>query len=414
MWGEFNDLSFWEAIRREPQHVPANERRAVLLMATMCDPERVAFYLQRGVFFARGNVTGRTFCLQHNRGHSIGVKELEDGRPRASWCIQPGDPSVPNTDHLLTVKNLIEGEEMLFRQIGNRSEGLLLFEDSRCDEGTMRNMFGDYYMSPHDVSFKENESELEAMRVQRLGVLAYRDEFFETAQPSQWKKTDPHWIVGGSIHIDRFPNDPLTMYERGIGAETQDYAEQNPVCYPGPRVDNQTAMSRFTRAAQLGEAAFRTILDDGYLAEDGAVGYLQGFTDGMDAMTRPARGSRLGDHLHGFQDTEGNQTFTGVTGAGTVLGYNPQSGFGQYPLSISRNVNVANQDPVGNVELCDGHAGGADFYVSDYEQMRRPVGCRSMTPQMAQLEYALKHVLMDGLEFKDQHQKFLKLADVEL
>lgn len=86
------------------------------LLASISDEQRFAFYCMAGMFPAMGNVTKRVYMVRR----WTTVLELEDGRPRASWCILAQDRSIaPETDHVVTMKNILEGNELAFREVGN-------------------------------------------------------------------------------------------------------------------------------------------------------------------------------------------------------------------------------------------------------------------------------------------------------
>lgn len=114
LWGKDKQLDYWAALQAD--QVPDPERRAMGLLASMSDEKRFSFYCLSGMFPALGNVTKRTYMVRR----WTTVLELEDGRPRASWCILAQDRLIaPETDHVVTMKNLLEGSEMHFRQVGN-------------------------------------------------------------------------------------------------------------------------------------------------------------------------------------------------------------------------------------------------------------------------------------------------------
>lgn len=113
LWGDEPGVDFWTACARG--QVPAPERRAVDLLYELCDKERVDCYCATGGLPVMGNVTGKIYVI--NRRY--GIDELADGRAVHNWCIAIGDPDVPRTDSVIAIKNLIEGEELKFREIGN-------------------------------------------------------------------------------------------------------------------------------------------------------------------------------------------------------------------------------------------------------------------------------------------------------
>lgn len=114
LWGKEKDLDYWAAL--EANVVPDAERRAMGLLASISDEKRFSFYCLSGMFPAMGNVTKRMYLVRR----WTTVLELDDGRPRASWCILAQDRMIaPETDHVVAMKNILEGSEMHFREIGN-------------------------------------------------------------------------------------------------------------------------------------------------------------------------------------------------------------------------------------------------------------------------------------------------------
>lgn len=114
LWGKDRHLDYWAAL--EADQVPDPERRAMGLLASMSDEKRFSFYCLSGMFPAMGNVTKRIYMVRR----WTTVLELEDGRPRASWCILAQDRQLaPESDHVVAMKNLLEGSELHFREIGN-------------------------------------------------------------------------------------------------------------------------------------------------------------------------------------------------------------------------------------------------------------------------------------------------------
>ena len=114
LWGDEPGVDFWEACARG--QVPAPEIRAMQLLRELVDPYQADLYANFGGLPARGSVTGRQYII--NRRY--GVDELKDGHVIWNWCIAIPDEKVPRTDSVLTLKKLIEGNELEFRRIGNR------------------------------------------------------------------------------------------------------------------------------------------------------------------------------------------------------------------------------------------------------------------------------------------------------
>lgn len=116
-WGRNGDLDFWTADARG--EVDAAEARAVELLWRTTDPWRFGYYCQTGMLPAMGNVTGRLYMIE--RGGA--ALEVDDGRPVGSWCISigPHRTDIPGTDHVVVLRNFVEGEELFFLAEGNRS-----------------------------------------------------------------------------------------------------------------------------------------------------------------------------------------------------------------------------------------------------------------------------------------------------
>jgi len=115
LWGPDRNLDFWTA--RAAGLVLEPERRAMKLLASECDEERFALYCHIGMIAALGNLTKHLYIVRRYTT----VVELSDGRPIQGWCVVTRDRHViPETDHVLALKSLIEGEEYSFRATGNR------------------------------------------------------------------------------------------------------------------------------------------------------------------------------------------------------------------------------------------------------------------------------------------------------
>lgn len=120
LWGPSKDLDYWTA--RGKDLVPPEERRAMALLASITDEQRFSLYCKIGQMPALGNVTKRIYLVRRFDR----VLELSDGRPSRSWCIGAENRyAIPETDHIVTMKNLIEGEELAFRETGNPSSSLI-------------------------------------------------------------------------------------------------------------------------------------------------------------------------------------------------------------------------------------------------------------------------------------------------
>lgn len=116
LWGPRKDRDYWAALRAGM--VEKAEQRAVALLRSLSDERRFSIYALTGKFVAMGDVTKHLYVLEHHGG----VIEHDDMGPCATWCIAAENRYLtPETDNVVTLKTLIEGEEMYFRRIGNRS-----------------------------------------------------------------------------------------------------------------------------------------------------------------------------------------------------------------------------------------------------------------------------------------------------
>ncbi len=112
LWGKLRNMSFSQA--QKNGLVSDQEARAVELMRSVCDRERVEIYLKCGVLPARGNLTGRTYLVRRFKR----VAEFHRNEVVAEWCIRL-KPEYPETDNVVAMKNMIEGEEGEFRKQAN-------------------------------------------------------------------------------------------------------------------------------------------------------------------------------------------------------------------------------------------------------------------------------------------------------
>lgn len=143
LWGPSKELDYWTA--RRADHIAPEERRAMALLASITDERRFSLYCMTGHMPAMGNVTKRMYLVRRFDR----VLELEDGRPYQSWCIGAPDRSaIPETDHIVTMKNIIEGEELAFRDTGNMSP---VYGGVPHEEDSIRN--------PYTVSFLRGAAE---------------------------------------------------------------------------------------------------------------------------------------------------------------------------------------------------------------------------------------------------------------
>jgi hypothetical protein len=169
LWGPVSDLDYWTA--RGRGLVPAQERRAVALLASVCDEPRFAAYLRTGRMAAMGNVTKRLYIVRRFGT----VVELEDGRPSFSWCIGTADRSgSPPTDHVVAMKNLIEGEELFFRETGNATPSSFVYD-------------GSHKQGPYEVSLLPLREHQDPRRYD-WGRSAEFSAMKKTAERLKWKK----------------------------------------------------------------------------------------------------------------------------------------------------------------------------------------------------------------------------------
>lgn len=163
-WGNSFDLDFWTAAACG--EVDGPEMRAVDLLRHTTDEERFGYYCQTGMLPVMGNVTGRIYLLQRG-GQAM---ELEDGRPVASWCISigPHATEIPGTDHVVVLRNMVEGEELDFLEIGNRNpihhvyDPILLFGMQRIEEWLPHAVLDSFGC---DMGDAENEELLELREI---------------------------------------------------------------------------------------------------------------------------------------------------------------------------------------------------------------------------------------------------------
>lgn len=332
MWGELFDRSYADAIKYEPDNVPESEARAVELLSSMLDSQRFGLYLATGLIYVRGNVTGLTYRIEHDYGHGAGVFEMLDGRDVAYWCSMPAAKDEPPTDHVVTVRAMLEGEELRFREIANRNPyAILRGRRAHYNESKFKERFGIEPWLPHEASFTHQDDELQSR--DEFGVMVYRDCYFQPFRRRDGdqlesvrtendalllKRAGPisrcselapphfhrahemdlrafeldtsramnavrrqHVIAEGDAYIAERQYPPAPGYDAPLPPE---YDE--PICYPGPRADNAPAMARFNfavdnRGNDLGES------------------YLQGFQDGQEATRPHARAIPLPNYIGG-------------------------------------------------------------------------------------------------------------------
>lgn len=139
LWGPNKNLDFWTA--RSAGHVPAPEQRAVALLAKHSEERRFSIYCRTGQMAAMGNMTRRIYLIRR----FAGVLELVDGHPQSSWCMNGGGRNrLPETDHVVAMKLMIEGEEYVFRTTGNPTPAARWKDEPR-------------FSHPYDSSFGGDE-----------------------------------------------------------------------------------------------------------------------------------------------------------------------------------------------------------------------------------------------------------------
>lgn len=116
LWGENGDQDFWTA--RRAGAVAPQEERAMALLAKSIDERRFSLYCRMGALPVMGNMTKRIYMIRRKST----VLELEDGQPWVSWCMNGGRRhELPETDHVVVMRALLEGEEYVFRTTANAS-----------------------------------------------------------------------------------------------------------------------------------------------------------------------------------------------------------------------------------------------------------------------------------------------------
>jgi hypothetical protein len=131
LWGASGDLDYWSALARG--EVAGPEQKAVDLLRRVVDPERFHLYCMTGQLPIMGNVTKRSyFALK-----SGGALEMEDGAAVAWWCFSVGPyaPDIPDTDQVLSVRMIVEGEELSMFTTGDRHPRGYHFEKNRTKRG---------------------------------------------------------------------------------------------------------------------------------------------------------------------------------------------------------------------------------------------------------------------------------------
>lgn len=93
------------------------------LLRGLCDRERFLIYATYGQLPARGSTTGKMYLVRRHRR----ALQFENGKPVAQYCIHI-DPKFPQTDNVVVLKNMIEGEEGQFLKTANLSKVLLPLE----------------------------------------------------------------------------------------------------------------------------------------------------------------------------------------------------------------------------------------------------------------------------------------------
>lgn len=177
LWGKDQNLDFWTA--RAAGLVAEPEQRAVSLLAKHSDERRFSLYCRTGQMAAMGNMTKRIYLIRR----FAGVLELNDGHPKASWCMNGGGRHrLPETDHVVAMKLMIEGEEYVFRTTGNPSPAHRYKEEAR-------------FANPYESSFGGEEcrgaikEDLHAGCLLEMQAVAAKDRMkreFERLRFKQW------------------------------------------------------------------------------------------------------------------------------------------------------------------------------------------------------------------------------------
>ena len=207
LWGPKRDLDYWTA--REAGLVPEPERRAMKLFASECDEERFSLYCHLGTVAALGNMTRHLYIVRRYKT----VVEVVDGQAVGGWCVVTRDRHViPETDHVLTLKSLIEGEEYSFRDTGN-AVGYDLQEGKVPD--------------PYRQSFIRNEKQRRQEGVmkaceesrQRMEALRWKSWLSYKGRTEQWKANlePPQEVTREEFQLQELRNQLLM----GVGAAPQ-------------------------------------------------------------------------------------------------------------------------------------------------------------------------------------------------
>lgn len=351
MWGELSDRSYADAIKYEPDSVPESEARAIELLSSMLDSQRFGLYLATGLLYVRGNITGLTYRIEHGYGHGAGVFEMLDGRDVAYWCSMPAASDEPSTDHVVTVRAMLEGEELRFREIANRSSyAILRGRKAHYNESKFKERFGIAPWLPHEASFTHQDDELQ--KRDEFGVMVYRDCYFQPFRKRDGDQLElvhtendalldskrsrleragpfsrcselapPHFHRAHEMDLRAFEIDTSramnAVRRQHVIAEGDAYIAErqyppapgydapipdDPICYPGPRAENYGATVRFNTALRLceGRAMMAFHDQDGGIALDGAgESYLQGFRDGQEAERPHAHAIPLPNYIGG-------------------------------------------------------------------------------------------------------------------
>ncbi len=147
------DLDFITA--HAASHVEDAEARAVDLLRQICDRERYDRYLQTGHLVCLGNLTHRLYVVRRRQR----AEEYVDGEKIGEWCIHIQHASGPPTDNVIALKNLIEGEEQLFRGIGNFSSFDLASPVEKLLQSSDPKLAENQFVEFDDPSVEYNSSE---------------------------------------------------------------------------------------------------------------------------------------------------------------------------------------------------------------------------------------------------------------
>lgn len=210
LWGHERNLDYWTALERGEVDDP--ERRAIALLRRYTDPERFGLYCVTGELAVRGNLTGTMYVLDRTGR----VLELEDGREVATWCVyMDGHIEMPLTDNVLTLRAIIEGEELAFLRTGNRSPGP---SGGRFQRGPATTFVG--VRNPHTEPFLPAEVyDLPGAFPRLLGTEEILD--MERLRPNDWQARPEPYLVHRPRRLRRGRGRPRQVHGGCFGGYTE-------------------------------------------------------------------------------------------------------------------------------------------------------------------------------------------------